>query len=118
MLLAIAASFNVFAPHQAPPSILNPLPGTSPEEMEPITRVLTSYIIFNNSHVEKRKKKEQIERDIMIKSTSSEDYLLRLLSSYFGLSTTSCYFKMNIMLDYHQYKKDCPSYGSISGYVT
>lgn len=41
------ASFNVFVPHQATPSILNPLPGTTPEEMESITRVLTIVISFS-----------------------------------------------------------------------
>lgn len=41
------ASFNVFVPHQAPPSILNPLPGASPEEIESITRVLTIVISFS-----------------------------------------------------------------------
>lgn len=40
-------SFNVFVPHQAPPSILNLFPGTTPEEMESITRVLTIVISFS-----------------------------------------------------------------------
>src|SRR5918996_1832791 len=41
------ASFNVFVPHQAPPSLLNPFPSTTQEEMESITRVLTIVISFS-----------------------------------------------------------------------
>ena len=40
------ASFNVFVPHQAPPSLLNPFPNTSASEIEFITRLLTVVISF------------------------------------------------------------------------
>jgi len=43
----VLASFNVFVPHQAPRSLLNPLPNTTPEEIESITRVLTIIISFS-----------------------------------------------------------------------
>ena len=43
----VLASFDVFVPHQAPPSILDPFPGTTPEETESITRVLTIVISFS-----------------------------------------------------------------------
>jgi hypothetical protein len=43
----VLASFNVFVPHQAPPSLLNPFPNTTPEEIESITRVLTIIISFS-----------------------------------------------------------------------
>src|SRR5918996_2689 len=41
------ASFNVFVPHQAPPSLLNPFPDAAPEEIESITRVLIIVISFS-----------------------------------------------------------------------
>src|SRR5918994_4300446 len=41
------ASFNVFVPHQAPPSLLNPFPNAAPEEIESITRVLIIVISFS-----------------------------------------------------------------------
>jgi hypothetical protein len=40
------ASFNVFVPHQAPPSLLNPFPNTPTSEIESLTRVLTIVISF------------------------------------------------------------------------
>ena len=42
----VLASFNVFVPHQAPPSLLNPFPNTSASEIEFITRLLTVVISF------------------------------------------------------------------------
>lgn len=42
----VLASFNVFVPHQAPPSLLNPFPNTNPEEIESITRAITIVISF------------------------------------------------------------------------
>ena len=57
----ILASFNVFVPHQAPPSLLNPFPNASASELEFITRLLTVVISFfdNNScnHFKKREGK-------------------------------------------------------------
>ena len=44
--IQILASFNVFVPHQAPPSLLNPFPNTSSSEIEFITRLLTVVISF------------------------------------------------------------------------
>lgn len=44
--IQILASFNVFVPHQAPPSLLNPFPNTSASEIEFITRLLTVVISF------------------------------------------------------------------------
>jgi hypothetical protein len=43
----VLASFNVFVPHQAPPSLLNPFPNATTEEIESITRVLTIAISFS-----------------------------------------------------------------------
>ena len=42
----VLASFNVFVPHQAPPSLLNPFPYASASEIEFITRLLTVVISF------------------------------------------------------------------------
>jgi hypothetical protein len=42
----VLASFNVFVPHQAPPSLLNPFPNASASEIESITRLLTVVISF------------------------------------------------------------------------
>jgi hypothetical protein len=42
----VLASFNVFVPHQAPPSLLNPFPNTSASEMGSLTRVLIIVISF------------------------------------------------------------------------
>jgi hypothetical protein len=42
----VLASFNVFVPHQAPPSLLNPFPNSSASEIEFITRLLTVVISF------------------------------------------------------------------------
>ena len=42
----VLASFNVFVPHQAPPSLLNPFPNTPASEIESMTRVLTIVISF------------------------------------------------------------------------
>jgi hypothetical protein len=42
----VLASFNVFVPHQTPPSLLNPFPNTSASEIEFITRLLTVVISF------------------------------------------------------------------------
>jgi hypothetical protein len=42
----VLASFNVFVPHQAPPSLLNPFPNTPASEIESLTRVLTIVISF------------------------------------------------------------------------
>lgn len=42
----VLASFNVFVPHQAPPSLLNPFPNASASEIEFITRLLTVVISF------------------------------------------------------------------------
>jgi hypothetical protein len=42
----VLASFNVFVPHQAPPSLLNPFPNASANEIESITRLLTVVISF------------------------------------------------------------------------
>jgi hypothetical protein len=42
----VLASFNVFVPHQAPPSPLNPFPNASASEIEFITRLLTVVISF------------------------------------------------------------------------
>jgi hypothetical protein len=41
------ASFNVFVPHQAPPSLLNPFPNATAEEIESLTRVLTIISSFS-----------------------------------------------------------------------
>ena len=43
----VLASFNVFVPHQAPPSLLNPFPNASQEEIETITRMLTVILSFS-----------------------------------------------------------------------
>lgn len=43
----VLASFNVFVPHQAPPSLLNPFPNASANEMESLMRVLTIVISFS-----------------------------------------------------------------------
>jgi hypothetical protein len=45
--IQILASFNVFVPHQAPPSLLNPFPNASANEIEFITRLLTVVISFS-----------------------------------------------------------------------
>ena len=42
----VLASFNVFVPHQTPPSALNPFPTASASEIESIMRVLTIVISF------------------------------------------------------------------------
>jgi hypothetical protein len=42
----VLASFSVFVPHQAPPSLLNPFPNASEGEIESITRFLTIVISF------------------------------------------------------------------------
>ena len=42
----VLASFSVFVPHQAPPSLLNPFPNASDSEIESITRILTVVISF------------------------------------------------------------------------
>ena len=42
----VLASFSVFVPHQAPPSLLNPFPNASESEIESITRFLTVVISF------------------------------------------------------------------------
>ena len=42
----VLASFNVFVPHQAPPSLLNPFPNTPASEIESMTGVLTIVISF------------------------------------------------------------------------
>lgn len=42
----VLASFNVFVPHQTPPSPLNPFPNASASEIESIMRVLTIVISF------------------------------------------------------------------------
>ena len=41
------ASFNVFVPHQAPPSLLNPFPNATAEDIESLTRVLTIISSFS-----------------------------------------------------------------------
>lgn len=43
----VLASFNVFVPHQAPPSLLNPFPNASASEIESLMRVLTIAISFS-----------------------------------------------------------------------
>jgi hypothetical protein len=43
----VLASFNVFVPHQAPPSLLNPFPNASANEMESLMRALTIVISFS-----------------------------------------------------------------------
>jgi hypothetical protein len=43
----VLASFNVFVPHQAPPSLLNPFPNASANEIESLMRVLTIIISFS-----------------------------------------------------------------------
>ena len=45
--IQILASFNVFVPHQDPPSLLNPFPNASASEIEFITRLLTVIISFS-----------------------------------------------------------------------
>jgi hypothetical protein len=45
--IQVLASFNVFVPHQVPPSLLNPFPNALPGETEFITRVLTVIISFS-----------------------------------------------------------------------
>lgn len=42
----VLASFNVFVPHQAPPSLLNPFSNTPASEIESITRMITIVISF------------------------------------------------------------------------
>jgi hypothetical protein len=41
------ASFNVFVPHQAPPSLLNPIPNTTSEELTSITRIVVIVVSFS-----------------------------------------------------------------------
>ena len=43
----VLASFNVFVPHQAPPSLLNPFPNASASEIESHMRMLTIVISFS-----------------------------------------------------------------------
>jgi hypothetical protein len=43
----VLASFNVFVPHQSPPSLLNPFPNASANEIESLMRVLTIVISFS-----------------------------------------------------------------------
>ena len=43
----VLASFNVFVPHQALPSLLNPFPNASASEIESLMRVLTIVISFS-----------------------------------------------------------------------
>jgi hypothetical protein len=43
----VLGSFNVFVPHQAPPSLLNPFPNAAPEEIEFIIRILTIVVSFS-----------------------------------------------------------------------
>ena len=43
----VLASYNVFVPHQAPPSLLNPFPNASASEIESHMRVLTIVISFS-----------------------------------------------------------------------
>jgi hypothetical protein len=43
----VLASFNVFVPHQAPPSLLNPFPNASASEIESLMRVFTIVISFS-----------------------------------------------------------------------
>ena len=43
----VLASFNVFVPHQAPPSLLNPFPNASASQIESLMRVLTIVISFS-----------------------------------------------------------------------
>lgn len=43
----LLASFNVFVPHQAPPSLLNPFPNASQEEIEFIIRMITVVLSFS-----------------------------------------------------------------------
>ena len=43
----VLASYNVFVPHQAPPSLLNPFPNASASEIESLMRVLTIVISFS-----------------------------------------------------------------------
>jgi hypothetical protein len=45
-VVQVLASFNVFVPHQAPPSLLNPFPNASASEIESITRLLTVVFSF------------------------------------------------------------------------
>jgi hypothetical protein len=45
-VVQVLASFNVFVPHQTPPSVLNPFPTASASEIESIMRVLTIVISF------------------------------------------------------------------------
>jgi len=67
----VLASFNVFVPHQAPPSLLNPFPNTSASEIEFIARLLTVVIsfaiiivvIFMLRKGKGRKKRRQEDRD-------------------------------------------------------
>jgi len=42
----VLASFNVFVPHQAPPSLLNPFSNAPASEIESITRMITIVISF------------------------------------------------------------------------
>lgn len=43
----VLASFNVFVPHQAPPSLLNPFPNASASEIESLMRMFTIVISFS-----------------------------------------------------------------------
>ena len=47
MSVRVLASFNVFVPHQAPPSLLNPYPNASANEIESITRIFVVLISFS-----------------------------------------------------------------------
>jgi hypothetical protein len=47
MSVRVLASFDVFVPHQAPPSLLNPFPNASANEIESITRILVVLISFS-----------------------------------------------------------------------
>jgi hypothetical protein len=44
--IQLLASFNVFVPHQAPPSLLNPFPNAPANEIESITRISVVLISF------------------------------------------------------------------------
>ena len=74
----VLASFNVFVPHQAPPSLLSPFPNTPASERVYDRGTYNSYFICDNNsrcnYVEKREEKEKEKREFMRKCMSITMY--------------------------------------------
>jgi uncharacterized membrane protein YozB (DUF420 family) len=67
-LIQVLASFNVFVPHQALPSLLNPFPNTPTNGIEFITRILAVVIAFSVVTIvvimlRKKRRRTKMERE-------------------------------------------------------